>query len=113
MKYLKKFESFNWNSLRDIKIGDYVIIDSSKLSNFMIKNNVDIYRNFLNSNIGKIINISRVLDNIRVKYENIPDIIKDYFEEDNSIFLHPSKIKYFSKTIDDLKLKIDTDKFNL
>ena len=63
MKYLKIFESYNWDLLPDVKIGDYVSIDASELSKFMIDYNVELYIDFLNNNIGKIININRVVDN--------------------------------------------------
>jgi hypothetical protein len=100
---IKKFESFS-----DIpEIGDYIIANNLDYNNF--NSDVDDY---LRITIGKISAISGNVVNI--KYENIPkNIIKTYnIFKDNTCSM---RIKYttYAKTIEELKLKIQSQIYNI
>ena len=115
MKHLKNYESYYWINLKELEVGDYAMLDSTYLSlpSYESKNRQIIYKEFLRDNIGEVMNINRVHDNVKIRFHNIPYTIKDFFDDSGSYLYHPSRIKYFGKTIDDIKLKYEADKFNL
>lgn len=111
MKYIKKFETHE-NINKDPKIGDYVIIKTTHKK--------EIY-NFITSNIGKIVNANLPLDEVTVKYNNVPPELKQHFilntgryGDQYYVRMFPiSYIKYISKNEEELQLKLDTQKYNL
>lgn len=109
----KLFEELNESSP---KIGDYVIIEK-EFDDFEDKNNII----FINSSIGYIWKSPGASTHI-VKYYNIPDNIKQYFQYSdyseglkigNSIITNNEEIKYWSKDKEDLLPFIATNKYNL
>lgn len=106
MKYLKRFE---WER-HDLEIGDYVICEEEGLH----------ISNFIKSHIGKLIHIE--LNNINdityyfIQYENIPDVLKPHFTYNNYTDVRPMlniEIKEYGKTPEEVKLKMDANKYNL
>ena len=80
---MKNFENYNSNN---INIGDYVIC-SDKFFNTQINYvNYDLekYHNFLNNNIGKIVDKEKDDNRFIVKYNNIPVTIKTFFQKYNT-----------------------------
>jgi len=79
MKYIKTYESINVTGGCHIddseedepKIGDYVICKDSESDTT--------FNDFIDNNIGKIVNIIRDDMPFDVEYENIPPIIKKHF----------------------------------
>jgi len=111
MKILKFYESLT----NDLEIGDYVLIkiDISKYTQKQIDT-----ENFINNTIGKIYNIdnSHVNTDIYVLYENIPESIKSYFKNMNGVYIRSfdiDRIVEHGKTIEELKMKLETNKFNI
>lgn len=114
MKYLKQYEFFE----DEPQIGDYVLCDI-KLERHNERENI---MNFVNNNIGQIINIQDT--EIRVQYTNVPKEIKNWFRQDTISFngkeydkysklIHSDKIIAIGKTPEEVKIKIDANKYNL
>jgi len=130
-----KIERFNENTNNEPKINDYIIFEYDN-SNYNLGG--DIY-DFLTNNIGRIRNYGgKVVVNGKTlrtyyvsydisnkhpeisnyfEYENIPDIIRDYFnlgsKKNKVIHLNETNIKAFGKTIEELEMILTADKFNL
>ena len=126
MKHLKTYKQ-NKNELRsEFQIGDYVLLK--------IKYGPDNFREFINNNIGQVVDLSTdfrsqvaprkipVTYEIRVKYNNVPDIIKDKFYKYNNReqpgwaltrLFTIDEIDISAKTLEDIKIKIDAKKYNL
>jgi len=68
----KLFENITHNSRP--QVGDYVLINCNQ-NNYLPTYNA--FKKFIDNNIGQVISTSSTV--IIVKYENIPDDIKDYF----------------------------------
>lgn len=113
MKYIKTYENIN-----ELQIGDYAI--------FIPGNIIPKSEDFFNNTIGKIINKSRQYKDISygVEYENIPKFIKEYYCAwrqhadgtqylENIIWFRQNMIKYYGKTIEEVELKKQSNKFNL
>lgn len=107
MKHLKKFEIISNN----ISIGDYVLVKYRTIKdNALLKQ----LSNFINNTIGIVVKIND--SDIYVKFENIPNNLILFFSHTN---FESTKciLKYniidFSKTKEDLELKIQTQKFNI
>jgi hypothetical protein len=101
LKYIKLFDNKNPN----LKIGNYVLVNV---------NYPDLIY-FINNNIGQIVEISGTHNDdlsLRIKYNNIPNDIKIFFRYDTRWF-EPSEIIYIGKTIEDVELQIDTNKYNI
>ena len=103
MKYIKKFES-----TQDLpEVGDYVLMnsyDTNVLVDF-INNNYGI---FINSYVDKL----SVKQKIIVRYENIPGDIDLFFHDGTRTFDLDLLVSYGS-TIEELKMRIESNKFNL
>ena len=107
MKYLKLFE----NTTNKPEVGDYVSINSR----------YEDYKDFFLNYPGKIIKFYSIGNNIHsveVSYgKNIPDNMKELlgYIEKYGYFknFQYNEIYAFSKTKEDLKLKIAANKFNL
>lgn len=107
MKYLKKFENNN-----EIEIGDYVLCsyDTDNMS-YNIKN----LSNFISNNIGVVIDNSDEY-NIDIKYDNVPENIKMFFNgKDSNIRLGTERylVLAFGKTIKDIEIYITANKYNI
>lgn len=103
MKYIKLFDNKNPN----LKIGNYVLVNIDY-------SNPEFF-NFINNNIGQIVGISGTHNDdlsLRIKYNNIPNDIKSFFRYDTRWFA-PYEIICVKKTIEDIKLQIDTNKYNI
>lgn len=108
MKHLKIFESYN--QLPDI--GDYVYIHIN-FYNYLF----DDISDFLNNNVSKVVDYhtnssTGEVDGVYLKFENIPEDLVIYFDYNIKLF----KIEYifsYGKTIEDAKMKKDTNKYNL
>ena len=101
MKYIKYYEEV-YNDENEPHVYDYVIMISS----------VDTVKNFIENNIGQIIEIDRENYDVTVKYFNIPSHLKEYFVNNSRIF-GLRKIKHWSKNKEDLIPFIQSNKYNL
>jgi len=109
MKYIKKFE-LNTNIP---EIGDYI------LTVYDIKNDrntsINQLKKFIDNTIGIVVDDLEfgVHNNyVRVKYENIPENIKNFFIDDRKRFNIVSIVDY-DKDLETLKYKIEANKFNI
>lgn len=83
--------TYDFNRTNRPKVGDYVLIKYDNRNNHRYSSKI--YRNFIESNVGKIISKSQIF--IRVRYENIPDKIKDWFTKTNfTSFTYDDVIAY-------------------
>jgi hypothetical protein len=110
MKHLKKYE----NVEDELQIGDYVILDSSKILRY---NYNKIIVDFLSNNIGKLTYIDIGLQKHKIYYnipQNIKDELKDYPITKNGIwYASLSDILYHSTNKKDLELYITANKYNI
>ena len=101
MKYIKKFESH-----KKIKIGDYVII---KPNNIKYSNNLNI---FIENHIGEIRDMLGSWIYITFIFtKNDSKKIKNEFGIIQSF--HLDDIKYTSNNLEELKIKLNAEKYNL
>jgi hypothetical protein len=112
-----KFKLFEELNETPPKVGDYVIVEEEDEDVF---GDID-YINFINSSIGYIFKSPGKSIHL-VKYYNIPDNIKKYFQYSdfseglkigNGIIASNDKIKYWSKNKEDLLPFIAINKYNL
>ena len=122
MKYLKKFE--NLEDTPDV--GDYVLMKPSPNVNQRVKN-ISEFDNFLNTNIGQLIDIevgnqiyppkptNKTHRRITVKYDSIPKSISDFFNYTDGYYkiFGLGQIAEFAKTKEELEQKIQAKKYNL
>jgi hypothetical protein len=134
MKNLKTFENFevypNFNEIKDvksynggcnykdIKVGDYVICED--LAYYLSTGGNSEISNFINCNIGKVVEIDNSW--CVVKYDNVPDDLRDefdtYFRDESAektIYYH--EIRYCSsnkKSLEEILVMLsDIEKYNL
>ena len=106
MKHLKIYEELNNTKP---KIGDYVICKDYL---------TEVY-NFVLNNIGQIIDIVSNYhgDQYVIKFENIPENIKNWFynynNDRNTRSYDENEILYFSNNKEDLEIILQTKKYNL
>lgn len=114
MKYIKTFES-----IEEPKPGDYVIVKMPDVNFDGSKNNKG--KQFINNNIGKIINYS-IYDNDQflIKYDidfNTCGFDKSHFQfledPDGQRNIDKKYIVAFSPDKDKVKMLVQTNKFNL
>ena len=111
MKYIKKFEYQQDKP----EIGDYVLLFIKR------KGAPQDYKEFLNNNIGQIINIkssNTFQTEVRISYDNVPENIKKMFHN-----LIPGAVRVrtfdirdvyiFGKTPEDVETKLAAKKYNL
>lgn len=114
---ITKFELYE--NFKEIppSIGYYVIIEKDNDDDFDDNN----YINYINTSIGYIWKSPGESTHI-VKYNNIPDNIKQYFQYSdysdglkigNSVITNNDEIKYWSKDKEDLIPFIQSNKYNL
>ncbi len=113
MKYIKLYE----NVINDLKVGDYVMINVDYLFGAN-KRELKIYKEFLKNNIGQVTYINNGFTNsgiewFEVKFRDIPFQISKFFRDDNTERYKINNIIHHSDTIENLKIKIEADKYNL
>jgi hypothetical protein len=123
MKYIKKFEDLQFLP----QVGDYVLVKIDVSKSFMKKK--EKLMDFVNNTIGQIISVqpdsTDMWGNIKegdvkVKYIDVPENIEDWFE------MIPNKKYYiglrnftkdqvvaFGKTEEEVKQKVQSNKFNI
>ena len=101
MKYLKKYES-----LTPPEIGDYVYCNT-------YDNEEKNLQNFLNTNLGKIIDTNKVEDEFLIEFENLPDNLQNYSDTSDNIWFDKDEILHWSKNPKDLEIYISVNKYNL
>ena len=121
MKYLRTFESINGPS-----VGDYVIVKSDFLDVDEEEPNIHIFNNFVNTTIGKLIKVDSSI--VIISYDNVPDIIKDWFASDieskrafklgdlvgdNIRSFKLSEVVGWARTKEDLEIKINANRYNI
>lgn len=107
MKYIKAYENMNLP-----EINDYVLMKVN-LVEYKWKDEVN---NYINNTIGQIIDVYPNEENIRIKYDNIPDIIKSWFRIDNGVYsrvIHNDQIVAIGKSIDEVIINKNINKYNL
>lgn len=118
MKYIKHFEEIHTTDFdenmteEDLpKINDFVLckMPERNLDRYTDKyiEEQTILKNFINNNIGQIVDLINI--KIIVKYENVPEIIKNNFPYTTYL----RDIIYFSDNQEELKVMLDQNKFNL
>jgi len=107
---ITKFKIYESINDGEPEIGDYVICDPDFRNLF----------NFINNNIGQIINYPSTTDKYVIKYENVPESIYSFFDVNISLSGHTYKryfqrdeIIYWSKNKEDLEHLIQSKKYNL
>ena len=114
MKYLKKFENILNNTP---EIGDYVICKETDwfIGQGSLNPLIYIFLNFINTNIGQIVDIDYMGYDYMIKYENFPKIIQDYFHYKNetSRGMASYEIINHSKNKEELETILMSKKFNI
>jgi len=108
MKHLKTFEYVVF--LRDLNIGDYVLIDENNKYSHDLKSPQWI---FINNTVGKIVNIDKYTKSVKIEYENISDNIKIFFIDEKFLTMSSAKIKYHAKTKEEVEAMIAMENYNL
>jgi predicted metal-dependent hydrolase len=107
MKYIKSYEA-----QKKLQVGDYVKFNTP------LEDEDERLNDFLNDNIGLIIQYIDRLEIYKVQFDNI-DNLSEYFKHK---FLNGSNYRFFSKKgllpltkkeLNQMELKIQTNKFNL
>jgi hypothetical protein len=111
---ITKFKLFE-DIENEMKIGDFVLININTSYNRE-------YREFINNNLGKVVQIDPVEDvfgkvydyEVVVKYNKIPFELKKSFNSYNNKkrFLI-SKVVSFGKTPKDVEIRLNSNKYNL
>lgn len=113
MKYIKTFEKFE-DSQFGPQVDDYVLIRTVAAD--------DNVKKFINNAIGKITHIQdtknlldkNIIGMVSVQYENIPKNIQSWFGKGSNIrqFMK-DQIVAFGKTEEEVKQKVQSNKFNI
>ena len=96
----------------ELKDGDCVIMNYSFNPGASLSQK-EIFKEFLVNNIGVVKNINKVHNNIAVKYYDIPFQISTFFRSDGVYLFPPSSLSEYASTPEELKIKIQTKKYNL
>jgi len=117
MKYIKTYEKIQKISKRfrkkDIHIGDYVIINDNYPE-------FTKYSNYINNNVGKIINITSIRDRTDIYVVQFDELTVDdvgagfldsYYN--SSMRFTFDELKYISNDKADLEVKLAANKYNL
>lgn len=112
MKILK----FNEIKINELEKNDYVIMNDD-IHNYFLPGTTPPQRykfsDFLKNNIGQIINVNKIHNNITVEFHNIPFDLGYIFNYKKTYLFNPESVKYYDKTIEGLKLKIESKKYNI
>lgn len=108
---ITKFKLYEEMNNGDPQIGDYAIIYKNNCFNIdYFDGEIQKFYKFVNNNIGIIINIT---DNyIRIKYQNIPENILIFFDE-NLTLNAEKKVVIYAGTKNNLEMKLSAKNFNL
>jgi hypothetical protein len=121
MKYIKQFEYNEYTEWHNIEIGDYVLVNMKSSRNIMPEE----YMYFLNNNIGRL--LKEDADNWNdylIGYEIAPPdrssiyfLKKDYTRKYKKIYytrwINSDSVIDFSKSKEELQLKLDAKKYNI
>jgi hypothetical protein len=119
MKHLKIFESIKIKSSKvtDIEIGDYVIV---KVNYKLLPVECS---NFINNNVGRLLNEDDSWENFLIGYENIPENLTIYFREKDynrtykkkyyTRWINSDRVILYDKSYDDVLLKYNALKYNI
>ena len=88
---------------KKLDIGGYVLLEVKK-SKYFDSSEID----FINNNIGKIINLKPY---IIIKYEKYLD--NGILDKTINLQIKLSDIKFYGKTYDDIQLKMDATKYKI
>jgi len=102
------------------KINDFVICtESNSINDEIFRQHLD----FINNNIGQIVNIRRTISTVifyEVKYDNIPEIIERYYFSSLTQHNTPGardflsgEISYHSENKKELDVILQTNKYNI
>jgi hypothetical protein len=120
MKYIKQFEYNEYTEAHNIEIGDYVLVNMKSSRNITPE-----YMYFLNNNVGRF--LKEDADNWNdylIGYEIAPpdSAIWHFFKKDYTIkykkiyyarWINSDSVIDFSKSKEELQLKLDTKKYNI
>lgn len=106
---LKIFENIN----NIPEIGDYVKVNLTDYFGVFSLGAINFINYNIPKNINYIFNTNNELSAIRVKYDNIPENFKRLFDKNGTIILRLEAIECFGKTIEELELKLKSNKYNL
>jgi hypothetical protein len=111
MKNLKTFEKYSMSDIPEI--GDYIQLNY--ISGWGLEYEDMII--FLSTHIGKVISLifdfEHKIIGVQIQYYNIPKNIKHQFPSDGVKSTDLSNIAAFAKTPTELKLKLQSNKYNL
>lgn len=106
MIHVKIYEDFKTS---DIKIGEYVLVyDGSMFLPGASENQKKLYKEFLNNNIGQVINVNPVHNNIKIRYYNVDFNIVHLFNTEMvhpTIMVHPKWIIDHDENPENLKIR--------
>jgi hypothetical protein len=108
MRNVKKYEYYNTGP----KIGDYVICN--EYDNFSDMSSLyKIVSDFINNNVGLITKENDHEPKYLVKYSNVPSELDRFFDRLNCRVMGSSEILHFSKSKEELELKLMSIKYNI
>lgn len=108
------FKLFENSIIKNIEIGDFILVDPKYHVPYSESNLQKYLTEFLINNIGIVIklDINEITEAVYVKFHNYPDVIKRLFN-DGLLYLYSNDIKYYDKTIDGIKMKLELDNFGI
>ena len=114
MKYIQKFENYTDTP----EIGDYIIMK--------IYAGNEKWRDYINNNIGQVVDIKNSYNyngtyshkSVVIRYKNIPENLKHIMSYNSNADEYTKKfmthrIYAFAKTIEELKVRLTANKYNL
>lgn len=109
---ITKFKVFeNINNIPDI--GDYIKVNLTDYFGDFSLECINFINNNICTNVNYIFNTNNQISAIRVKFYNIPENSKTKFDKNDTIRLRLDAIQGFGKTIEELELKLNSQKYNL
>jgi len=112
MKYIKLYESSE--NKTQPQISDYIQINYPHLGQHETQHEKGV--NFINNNIGKVVNIIMMgneIHGITIKYDNIPPELENFFPSNHTKSYQIKYVIGFGKTPEEVKLQISANKYNL
>jgi hypothetical protein len=90
------------------KVDDYILI------NIKTKELPIFFNEFINNTIGRVSEIFKGNSSqLVVKYLNIPDNCRDFFENDGNKIMNTRDIVCWSEKKEDIEIYINTNKYNI
>jgi len=109
---ITKFKIYESKIPSELKNGDCVIMNYS-FHPGASQSQKKVFEEFLANNIGVVTNINKIHNNIAVKYYDIPLQISNFFMSNGVYLFPPSALFEYASSPDELKLKIQANKYNL